>query len=280
MKPQGSMMGNLAKLSFKGLGIKLPLDWSQPTGEAGQQYNDSFQPGELSTAPDPARIFAPASVNKYHTDAAKTVGKQLEDYMDGICKAICSAIGNWMSMCAFTGVIINGPTGVVAPGNVQGPPLGPLILAAGPPMATPQEMKYTNAIANALSTAWQTWHMGLAGTLMWPPSLACFPGPLHPPVPNIPLPVAALSSPGESMLSKATLSGMMMGQYGGPTDNHAKDLFDSVADAFNKTFTMWKPATMVQNVLCSVAPVPTFAPPVVPVGPVVAGTGMGMANLQ
>lgn len=277
MKPVGSLMGNLAKMSFKSLGRKLPDDWQQPSGDAGKQYSDAFQPSDRTAVSDPMRIFQPASTNKLHVDTAKKIGKNIEDYMDGVCKAIASGWGNWMSACMVSGAIVAGPVGTVTPGMVQGPPMSGLILASGPPMSSPQEMKFTNAIASAIGTAWQTWHMGLAGTLQYP-AFAAFPGPMAPPMPNIPIPVAAFASPGEAMLGKSTLSGLMMANYGSPTDNHAKDIFDSVSDAFNQTFTTWKPATMVNNVLGQ-GPIPTFVPPWVPVGPVLGGVAMGAACL-
>ena len=48
-------------------------------------------------------------------------------------------------------------------------------------------------------------------------------------------------------------------------------MFDALAQAFGTVFQMFKTTTIVQNVL-GTGPVPTFAPPFVPVGPVLAGT--------
>ena len=46
----------------------------------------------------------------------------------------------------------------------------------------------------------------------------------------------------------------------------------AIADAFEKSFNLWKVSTMVTNVM-GTGPIPTFAPPYVPVGPVVGGFG-------
>ncbi len=59
---------------------------------------------------------------------------------------------------------------------------------------------------------------------------------------------------------------------------HASDLFDSVSRAFNTIFQTFKTTTIVQNVL-GTGPVPTFAPPVVPAGPVLAGTVIPMPGV-
>ena len=268
--PQKSMLSQLAKVNFTSKGIELFTDWEEP----GDQYPDAFQESEKTVPPNPpTNLFREVSLNKYHVDTAKTIGGQFADFIDGVCGAICDGIDKWMKMTAITGVMINGPTGMLMPGGVQGPPLGPLVLASAP-KSTPQEMKYSNAIANTFGTLWQAWHMGLTGTLMYPPTFAACPSPVHPPTPNIPLPLVALSSPGESGLSPGTLKSTMEGNLGDPQALHASDLFDAIAKAFNNVFQIFKASTLVQNVL-GTGPVPTFAPPFVPVGPVLAGVGNG-----
>ncbi len=265
--PQKSMMSNLAKNNFRAKSIKLPKDWSQP----GNQFSQAFKESEKNVAPNPPNtLFKEATLNKYHVDTAKEIGKKFEKYIDGICGAICGAIDKWMKMTMITTCIINSTAGTVPPSGVMGPPLMPFILSSAP-MATPQEMKYSNAIANALSTLWQTWQLGLTGVLNFPPNFASFPGPVCPPTPNIPMPLAALSSPGEAGLSASSLKGMMMANLGDPAALHAPELFDAISQAFNTVFQTFKSSTMINNVLGTGA-VPSFAPPVSPVGPVVGGS--------
>lgn len=264
--PQKSMLAQLAKINFMSMGINLPMDWSQP----GEQYSDSFKPSEIAVAPNlPMNLFKDATLNKYHVDTAKTIGGQYEKYIDAICGAICDAIDKWMKMTMIASALINGPTGMVLSGSFVGPPLMPLILSTAP-KATPQEIKYSNAVASALGTLWQAWQAGLMGTLMYP-AFAAFPGPVAPPMPNIPLPLVAFSSPGESGLSSSTLKSTMDTNLADPKAQHASDLFDAIAKAFNTVFQVFKVSTIVQNVL-GMGPIPTFAPPFVPVGPVVMGT--------
>jgi len=64
----------------------------------------------------------------------------------------------------------------------------------------------------------------------------------------------------------------MVGQLGDPKAQYHQELFEAISDAFEKTYNLWKVSTMVTNVM-GTGPVPTFAPPYVPVGPVVAGVG-------
>lgn len=264
--PNAQMLAQLARLNFSAKGIMIPVDWAPP----GQQFPDAFAPAERQVAPgSPTELFHPATLNKYHVDAASGMSEKLGTYIDGVSSAICAAIGNWMQMAMVTGALINGPAGTLLPGGVVGPPLLPLILGQAP-KTTPLEAQYSLAIANAFGTAWQAWQLGLTGMLMYP-AFAAVPSPVAPPMPNIPMPLVTFASPGEAMLSPATLKGAMVGMLANPTALHAPDLFDALAQAFGTVFQMFKTTTIVQNVL-GTGPVPTFAPPFVPVGPVLAGT--------
>ena len=70
----------------------------------------------------------------------------------------------------------------------------------------------------------------------------------------------------------------MSGFLADPEANHAVDLFEAISQAFNTVFQTFKASTLVQNVL-GTGPVPSFAPPVAPVGPVVAGTVIPTPNV-
>jgi hypothetical protein len=264
--PNAKQLAELTKTNFRAFQIKIPVDWSQP----GDQYPDAFKPTERAVPPPPpTAIFFPATANKYHVDAAKEMSDKLTAYIDGICDAICAAIDNWMKMVMLTGAIINGPVATLIPGGFVSAPLLPLILAKAP-KKTPMENRYSLAIANALSTAWQAWQMGLTGMLMYPP-FAAFPGPMAPPTPNVPVPLVTLASPGEAMLAPSTLKASMVGMFGDPKAAHAEKLFDALCKALATVFPIFKSSTLVNNVL-GMGPIPTFAPPFVPVGPVLAGT--------
>lgn len=267
--PNKALYTNLTKQIFTAKAIPLPGKWS----DMGDQFGDAFSLAERIAFPNPpTNLFREATLNKYHVDTAKDVGKAFADYIEAMCGAICDGIQNWMSTASISGVIINAVVGNLIPGNVIGPPLTPLILATGP-KKTPMELKYTNAIATAFGNAWMSWSMGLTGILSYP-AFAAFPGPVAPPMPNVPMPLIAFSSPGEAMLSPAMLKTNMIALHGDPTALHAADLFDAFGQGFTAPFTTFKATTMVKNVL-GTGPIPTFAPPFVPVGPVLMGVGTG-----
>ena len=105
--------------------------------------------------------------------------------------------------------------------------------------------------------------------LPWYPSFAAFPAPVAPPTPNMPAPFMAL--PHDAMATsvqnlKAAMCSALHGSMGYHTE-----FFDSLATGLQLPLVMWKASQIVAMVFGR-GPVPTFAPPYVPVGPVVGGT--------
>jgi hypothetical protein len=62
----------------------------------------------------------------------------------------------------------------------------------------------------------------------------------------------------------------MVDALGEPDALHHKELFDAIAQGVAACFLSWLPQQQVSLVLGK-GPIPTFAPPFVPAGPVVAG---------
>lgn len=260
-------MTQLSKMNFIGKGIVLPVDWRQP----GPQFKDAFIPEDRSVlANPPLTLFKSATLNRLHVETAKTLSDDFADYIEKMSAAVCGAISIWMKQASVSGVIINGPVGMLLPGSVKGPPIMPLILSKAP-QKTPIEAKYSQAIAKAVGDAWMQWSVGFCGTLQYP-LFAAVPSPVAPPTPNIPLPLIAFSSPGEAQLAPSVLSKAMLIHFGDPSAAHCSHLFAALAHGLHTVFTLFKSSTLVQNVLGS-GPVPIFAPPFVPVGPVVGGVG-------
>jgi hypothetical protein len=268
--PQASAMQQLARLKFTSFQLKVPQNWQEPSGDPdAKHYGDAFQPSEKTTAPGAPPLFLPASMNKYHTDAQKMHIDKVGKFIDGTCSAICSAWSQWQSTSTLVGVVIAGPT--ATGGQIVGPPWTPLIMASAP-KAGPMELKYSTVIANVIGTAWLTFTATVKVTGMpWYPAFAALPSPVAPPTPNIPCPFAALMQVPVS-ISANVMKMQMVGQLADPTAPFHQELFESICDAFEKTYNLWKTTTMVTNVL-GTGPVPTFAPPYVPVGPVVGGVG-------
>lgn len=267
--PIASAMQNLAKLKFMSFAIRLPTDWRQPQGDAGTAYPKAFKPNELVGVPPIPPMFVPATPNKYHCDTARDIGNKFSNYIDGICSAICSAWSQWQTAATLTGVIVNAVT--ATGGQVVGPPLFPLIMATAP-KAGLMETKFSLAIANAISNGWLSYTATIkVPGLPWYPLFAAMPSPVAPPTPNVPVPVIALTQL-TVPVSMNVLKMQMVGNLADPLAPHHAQLFESVATAFEQCFQIWQASTMVTNVL-GTGPVPTFAPPFVPAGPVIGGMG-------
>ena len=195
-------------------------------------------------------------------------GIDYDVFIDRISVAICSAWSAWQSAATIVGIVINGP--IAYGGQVLGPPWTPLILAQGPKQNA-EAIRMTNNIASVLGTAWLTFTATIKVTGMpWYPAFAAVPSVVAPLTPNIPCPVAALTMV-TTPIGSRHLTTQMVGMDASGSSDH-KRLYAALADAFEKVFELWRVSTMVTNVL-GTGPVPTFAPPYVPVGPVVGGVG-------
>jgi hypothetical protein len=266
--PQATVMQNFARLKFTSFALKVPTNWQDPQGDPqAKHYSDAFKPSDKATAPGSPPLFLPATMNKYHTDSQKMHIAKIGAFIDKTCSAICSAWSTWQSSTTMVGVMIMGP--IATMGSLVGPPMTPLILGQGA-VNTPSEMKFTNVIANVIGTAWQQF----TATVMIPglpfyPAYAASPTPVAVPVPNIPFPFAALTQVPVS-ISAQIMKMQMIAQLGDPQAPFAKELFESIATAFEQCYDLWKVSTMVNNVLPGPCPVPSWTP-LSPVGPVVGG---------
>jgi len=266
------MMKQLARLKFSGNGLRVPDGWQPPTGSAASHYSRAFKPEEKMTAPDTTvpPLFMPHSANKYHTDTQKNLTQIFGSFIDGIIDAICATWSTWQSAATMVNIQIMAVSGIG--GQVQGPPWTPLILAQGP-KGSAQQMKYTNVIASVIGQAWSTYQSTIVspGLPFWP-MFAAFPLAAAPPTPGVPLPFMSLTQVAVS-LGASTMKQQMVGQLGDPKAQYANELFDAVCSAFEQCFTLWQTTTLISNVI-GFGPVPTFAPPYVPVGPVMGGQGV------
>ena len=267
---QSALMQQLGKAAFHAHGIRLSTDWHQPEGDAARHYADAFTPAELSAVPDPTQLFQAVSTNQYHVDQSATIGGKFAAYIDGVCEAICQAHALWKVQAKFGNIQIMAVAAIGGPGCLSGPDLEPLILATAP-QTTPQELKYSQAIATAVAKCWQAWQDNVTVPgLPWYPAFAAFPGPMAPPMPNVPTPLAACPSAMITQLTAPVLQQEMVDALDDADALHHAALFDALAQALAASFLAWLPLQQVTLVMGK-GPVPTFAPPAVPVGPVMGG---------
>ena len=266
--PQPTMMQQFARLKFTSFNLKVPQNWNPPQGEDAQLYTDAFEPGDRMTSPGFPPLFQAASLNKYHTDSQKMHIAKIGKFIDDMCDAICSAWSQWQSMASMVGILINAIA--AAGGQIVGPPLQPMIMLKAP-KGSPQEMKFSNAIATVISNSWMQFTATVKVPMLpWYPAFAAFPGPVAPPMPITPVPFALLTQVPVSISANVMKPQMVM-QLGDPQAPFHAELFECICDAFEKCYNLWKTTTMVTNVM-GMGAVPSFTP-VTPAGPVVAGVG-------
>jgi hypothetical protein len=274
--PQASAMQQLARATFMGKNLRVPSDWQEPSGDpAAKQYGQAFKDSEKATSPGAPPLFTPASLNKYHTDAQKKLISDFGQFIDGICSAICSAWSQWQSTATMAGFVVTGP--MVMGGIIPPVPWMPLIMASAP-KGTPMMAKYSTTIATVITQQWTM--LAATITLAAPftayPMFATFPSPVVPPpgIPNpVPIPLAAIPTIADPLVSMNTTKGLMVAQHADPKAPYSAELFESICTAFENCYTIWKNSTMLNNVMAMGA-VPSWTP-VSPAGPVV-GTAMMM----
>jgi hypothetical protein len=136
--------------------------------------------------------------------------------------------------------------------------------------------KHRDAVAKGVSKCFKDWQdKVIVPGLPWYPAFAAFPGPMAPPMPNVPTPLIACPSAMMSAMTPMTLKSEMDSALdGGMKEKDPTKQFEALHDAIGTVvaaaFLIWLPMQQVMLVMGK-GPVPSFAPPYVPVGPVVGG---------
>ncbi len=221
--------------------------------------------------------FPPALV-RAASNAADDVAMQHavhEGYMrliQGLARAVEFGWAGFKQQAYFSGVSINGPLALGGPGCLRGPE--PQI-ASAPAVAAwiGWEKSILHAFADGFQKAWSEWQRQLiVPSLPWYPPFATWPGPQATPMANVPTPLAACPSAGLAALSAPALAARLREKLQGKLD-HPAALADAMAAMIAPAFLTWLGAQMVTQVFGH-GPVPGFAPPHAPVGPVVGGEVM------
>ena len=128
----------------------------------------------------------------------------------------------------------------------------------------------------AFKESWEQWakNVTIPG-LPFYPAFSAFPGPTAPPTPNVPFPLVAMPSSGVAAMTPSALGRKVLANIGTVANSQkVKSAVNVFATTLGGWFTSSLGAGQVMNVMGS-GPIPTFAPPFVPVGPVQNGTCRG-----
>jgi len=131
------------------------------------------------------------------------------------------------------------------------------------------------AIAHGTEACVSRWAQGVTvPNLPWYPSFVAVAGPQAPPTPNVPTPLSACTNIHAMAVSAFEVEQSIRGRLGRlATDPAIGAAVKAFAAWFAEAFAAMVDKLMVVGVQAQ-GPVPTFAPPYVPVGPVVGGDNL------
>lgn len=281
--PPISPTKSIGSAKFLSHGLKLPTShsWKEPRGNPdAPQWRDCLTPEQKVGVPKLIPPwFRPQNNNKLFQDACDDIGGIFKEVHDTMIDAVQYAHDMWRLQAKFLGLVIMGPTAIGVPGCLMGPALEPTIKQfQGCAGWTNNKAKWRDAIAAGVSECFQKWQdMVTVPGLPWYPAFAAFPGPITPPMANTPSMLVVCPS---AMVGQIISPQPMRQAMGRALDKGLKQqdkdkqydaLFDAVASVLAPAFGAWLTFQPIIGVM-AMGPVPTFAPPVAPVGPVVAGT--------
>ncbi len=280
--PDISPITVLGHLIMMAGGLKLPTDDSSFEAPDKDQYGETKDLEKLTPAPPklvPFFVFQTQDAQTIFQDSADEIGKQMQDFHDNACDAVKFSHGLARLQAKVKDLKVVAVSAIGAPGCLDFPKLEDNIKNA-PCWASETEdnyTKYKEAVAAGVSTNFADWADNvMVPGLPWYPAFAAYPGPTAAPTPNIPMPLIACPSSSMTKITMASeLKDAMVGELSGPPKDDDPDkqhevLFDGIGTTLSLAFLLWMLSQQVMNVLGK-GPVPSYAPPYVPVGPVLGG---------
>jgi len=245
------------------------------------QYAQGLTPKNLVTLPPkqmPIPFFRPQLPNKLHQDTCDKIGKEWQKFHDTMLDAVKFSHDLWKLQAKFKDLKVMAVSAIGTPGCLDGPKLESNIKNF-PKCAgwTGNAKKLRDAVAKGVSKNFDEWRKQVTVPgLPWYPAFAAFPAPQAPPMPNVPVPLIACVSAKmtkitvPNQLKKAMLNELAKKIKDEDHDKHYDTCFEAIATVLSLAFTIWLASQQVMLVMGK-GPIPSFAPPYVPVGPVVAG---------
>lgn len=187
-------------------------------------------------------------------------------YLDAVCLALQQAFEVWRTSASLSGVVINGP--IATGGRLSGPMLGRLIRGYAPGGTWEP---YSRAIAGGVHNQMRSFENSAAvpGLPLFP-AFAAFPAWSAPPMQSRSTSLLSICSAAAAQWEPARLYKEILANAPNPKPTSLEKVATAVAEALGGAVPAWLRTTMVVSLKGS-GPVPNFAPPYVPVGPVVRG---------
>lgn len=194
-------------------------------------------------------------------------------YFDAMASALRQAVDMWRIQAVISDVTIMGPN--VFGGKITLPALDGLVRGFAP---AGNWDAYSRAIAAGVHNQFRLMcSMAVFPGLPLYPAFAAFPAPMVPPMPNVPTPLMTFVLPGQGQVEAVVVANEIIRKYPTPKPPCADDVAHAVAEGFARAVRVWLGSQQILN-LMGTGRVPTFAPPYVPVGPVVNGWVLAKAG--
>ncbi|MBO5752233.1 MAG: hypothetical protein J6S69_00900 [Proteobacteria bacterium] len=273
--------------------------WKAPQND-GQESKDNYVNGVeqakwgmgFEVADGILTYFKTQDPHLYHMDTAATMTKAYKTFIHTMLDATQYAFGLWKPTLFFKDLKINGPCVIGKAGCLTATGDFVKFFQSYPGHASISGGKHFNkwrdAVAKGVDACLKEYidNVTVPG-LPWYPAFAAFPGPVAPPMPNVPTPLITCPSKGlthitlPDKLKKAMLKEFDKGLKDKCNDKIHETVFEAIATALAPGFLIWV-STQTVNLVMGTGNIPSFAPPVVPVGPVVNGQNIpsGGGNLM
>ncbi|PIE20193.1 MAG: hypothetical protein CSA66_01155 [Proteobacteria bacterium] len=266
----------------------LPVKWVNPALVKGADHYAKYSggPGPMdwmvhiagipALLPDP--YFWAATTNKYHRKAASDIGEKTKKFVDTALDKFKQAHDYCRAQAKIKDLKIMALCAIGTPGCLDMPKLADAPSFKSWPDSYKEKngKAYAKAVVEGLSGQFDKWASKvMVPGLPWYPAFATYPGPSAAPLPNIPMPLIVCPSPMmaevvQMKLKKAMVDALDKRVKDNDADKHHEAIFDAIAFPISLNFLLWLLVQQIMNVLGK-GPVPVFAPPYVPLGPVLAG---------
>lgn len=226
------------------------------------------------------------------TKASSSGGQNPAFDWNACCKVVRDAFRDgvraWIQNAYLSGGEIHGPDCRLTPGTLRSDfTFDQTISSAVRQVPNLPSTSVGNEFAANLRMAWDRWSKSYES--FWGcafPMFAAFPGPMAPPTrPTPPRPLSIGHSSGQWELSSATLFGNISPRLQRIVDSQTPAAGDSAAmiqgvrgltDWIDHSFRVWYASAYFKTErIAGQGPIPSFAPPYVPVGSVLGGTLTG-----
>jgi hypothetical protein len=200
--------------------------------------------------------------------------------LDVARESISAGVDLWSANAQVVGGQVNGSAVFLPPGSLFGePPFDASVEGALRQLPIPPQV--ATAIAGVAWEVWTAWAKSYYVSLPRAfPELAAVPGPEAEQTPLKPTRLGKGKAPGSLGISADVVGEALRGLLGNlvATKDDAQEI-EQFAHWYYRSFRRWFGSAKLVN-LAGGGPVPSFAPPYVPVGPVVLGNVVGVNVLQ